>query len=365
KLSFEDAEYFANENIKVMKYDEAETFLAILCNMWVGVDPTKVSFNIYDLLKSRNAISDLKPSPVDMLKSVKNDVETAGFRNASLRDGVAMVRFLKWFETEHQTEHQTDTVITEYDISLKIKDIRSCGDNFVSESFATIAACAANGALNHYIPTASNCKPIPYDGFLLLDSGGQYLDGTTDITRTIALGTLTDDMKRDYTLVLKGLINLSQAVFPSGTRGSQIDAFARRAMWEHGINYLHGTGHGVGSYLNVHEGPQSIRQEENPVGLRCGMVVTNEPGIYHTGDYGVRIENMMLIINNMTTEYGDFLAFETLTLCPIDTTPIISEMMTQDEISWLNDYHSTVYSQLSPYLNDDECRWLKIKTSII
>ena len=204
------------------------------------------------------------------------------------------------------------------------------------------------------------------EGLLLIDSGGHYADGTTDVTRTIAVGNVTDEMKRDYTLVLKGLIALSGAIFPAGTRGSQLDVLARKAMWQQGINYLHGTGHGVGHYLCVHEGPQSIRQqEENPVEMLAGMVVTNEPGIYRDHLYGIRIENMMLTRVAMTSGCGDFYKFETLTLCPVDTTPIIRTMMTDEEITWLNAYHQTVDEKLAPYLSDGEKRWLKKKTAAL
>jgi len=248
----------------------------------------------------------------------------------------------------------------------KLDELRGRQQYYRQPSFRTIAAYGAHAALNHYeAKRGGDCFVPRNDGFLLVDSGGQYMDGTTDITRTFAVGALTEQMRRDYTLVLKGMIALSQAVFPAGARGSQIDILARKAMWEQGVNYGHGTGHGVGHYLNVHEGPQSIRQEENPVGLESGIVTSNEPGIYRDGEYGVRIENMLLIYRKMTTAFGDFLAFETLTLCPIDTTPIVREMMTEDETAWLNNYHATVYERLAPHLNDEEKEWLKNKTAAI
>ena len=353
------SETLTKEGIQIVAYNQARDFLSKLCDLSVCIDSSKLSFGIYNILSERNRVVDTI-SVVDMLKSMKNEIETEGFRQSMARDGVALIKFFIWLE-----KAIPEGIVTEYTIGLKLKELRNEQSNFVSESFATIAGYAANGAIVHYHPTPENCKQVLSEGLLLIDSGGQYLDGTTDITRTIAVGTITDSLKKDYTLVLKGMIGLSNAVFPAGTRGSQIDMLARKAMWEHGINYLHGTGHGVGHYLNVHEGPQSIRQEENPVTLRPGMIVTNEPGIYRDHEYGIRTENMMLTTLAMTTAYGDFYTFETLTLCPIDTTPIIKEMMTADEITWLNDYHRKVYKILSPCLSDEENDWLKEKTAEI
>ncbi|MDR2232209.1 MAG: aminopeptidase P family protein [Tannerella sp.] len=353
------AAYLQQEGVKVIDYHQTMAYISALCNLSISVDSSKVSYNIYNLLSERNWVNDTV-SEADLLKSVKSPVEAEGFRQAMIRDGVAMTQFLIWLE--HSIP---DGVVTEYNIGLKLKEFRSRQEHFASESFPTIAAYAANGAINHYHPVPEDCMQIEPEGLLLIDSGGQYLFGTTDITRTIAVGSVTDAMKEDYTLVLKGMIGLTNAVFPAGTRGSQIDMLARRAMWAHGINYRHGTGHGVGHYLNVHEGPQSIRQEENPVTLRPGMITTNEPGIYRDHAYGVRIENMMLTTLAMTTDFGDFYRFETLTLCPIDTTPIIQEMMTAEEITWLNSYNQTVYEKLTPYLTAEENEWLKQKTKEI
>jgi len=359
KLTLALAETLKNETVKIVEYDKTKEWLSKICNCNVCLDSGKVSYSIYNLLSERNWVVD-KVSVADMLKSRKSETEAEGFRRSMVRDGIALTKFFIWLE-----KTVSKGIVTEYNIGLKLKELRAEQENFAGESFHTIAGYAANGAINHYHPTESNCLTIKPEGLLLIDSGGQYIDGTTDITRTVAVGAVTEAMKKDYTLVLKGMIGLSKAVFPARTRGSQIDILARKAMWEHGINYLHGTGHGVGYYLNVHEGPQSIRPEENPVTIQQGMIVTNEPGIYRDHEYGVRTENMMLTKLEMTTSYGEFYSFETLTLCYIDTTLIIRELMTEEEITWLNDYHSMVYDKLSPYLTDVEKEWLKHKTSRI
>ncbi|MDR0687195.1 MAG: aminopeptidase P family protein [Prevotellaceae bacterium] len=351
--------HLEREGVAVAGYHETADFLAKTQGLQVCLDSAKLSFALYNAIAERNRVVDAL-SVADRLKSIKNETEIAGFRRAMLRDGVALVRFFMWLEEAAPTGN-----VTEYAVCLKLKELRSRQENFAGESFHTIAGYAANGAINHYHPSAEHSATVGGEGFLLIDSGGQYLDGTTDITRTVAVGDLTDDMKRDYTLVLKGNINLSRAIFPAGTRGSQIDMLARKAMWEHGVNYLHGTGHGVGHYLNVHEGPHSIRPEENPVVLRVGMVATNEPGVYRDYRYGVRTENMMLTRRVMTTDFGDFYGFEILTLCPIDTTPIVREMMTDEETAWLNAYHRAVYEKLSPRLSDAEKAWLKDKTKAL
>ena len=359
KISIEVADSLQQEGVKIMDYHQAHDFLSELSDYLVCLDSSKLSYSMYNFLSERNFVIDTV-SVADLLKSMKSGVEAEGFRQSMIRDGVALTKFFIWLE-----EAIPQGIVTEYNIGLKLKELRSQQQGFVSESFPTIAGYAANGAIIHYHPTPNNCKQVMPEGFLLIDSGGQYLFGTTDITRTVAVGALTDAMKKDYTLVLKGMIGLSNAVFPAGTRGSQIDMLARKAMWEHGINYGHGTGHGVGYYLNVHEGPHSIRPEENSVPFCQGMIVTNEPGIYRDHAYGIRIENMMLTVLTMSTGYGDFYKFETLTLCLIDTTPIIIAMLTSEEIVWLNEYHQRVYDKLSPYLTDEENEWLKNKTTTI
>ena len=356
KITLTIAETLQKEGVKIMNYTQIHEFLAKICNFSVCLDSAKLSYRIYKEIKERNWVVD-RISVADMIKSVKNDVEAEGFRSVMLRDGVAMTKFFMWLE-----KAVPEGFVTEYNVGLKLKEYRSKQKNFVGESFNTIAGYAANGAVVHYHPSEENCLEVKPEGLLLIDSGGQYRDGTTDITRTVAVGEITEEMKKDYTLVLKGMISLSKAIFPAGTRGSQIDMLARKAMWEQGINYLHGTGHGVGHFLNVHEGPQSIRQEENPVAMRPGMIVTNEPGIYRDHKYGIRTENMMLTTFAMNTEYGDFYKFETLSLCFIDTTPIIREIMTNEEITWLNEYHKTVFEKLTPHLSEEEKVWLKEKT---
>ena len=359
KIADKVADSLYQEGIKIMDYYQVRDFLSELCNYSVCLDTGKLSYGIYNLLAERNFVVDTV-SVADLLKSMKTEVEAEGFRQSMIRDGIALTKFFIWLE-----KAVPQGIVTEHNIGLKLKELRSKQQGFVSESFPTIAGYSANGAINHYHPTPDHCKKVMPEGFLLIDSGGQYLFGTTDITRTVAVGALTDAMKKDYTLVLKGMIGLTNAVFPAGTRGSQIDMLARKAMWEHGINYGHGTGHGVGYYLNVHEGPHSIRPEENPVAIRLGMIVTNEPGIYRDHAYGVRTENMMLTVLSMSTDYGDFYKFETLTLCPIDTTPILKEMLTSEEIAWLNDYHQKVYAKLSPHLSDTEKEWLFQKTKSV
>lgn len=359
KLTLKLAEHLQNEGITIADYNETGDFLKKICNMQVCLDGSKVSYNLYNAIAERNWVIDTL-SVADLLKSMKNDVEAEGFRNVMVRDGVALTHFFMWLE-----KAVPQGIVTEYNIGLKLEEYRSQQEHFAGESFSTIAGYAANAAINHYHPKAEDCLTVKSEGFLLIDSGGQYLDGTTDVTRTVALGQITEEMKKDYTLVLKGMIGLTRAVFPAGTRGSQIDMLARKAMWEYGINYGHGTGHGVGHYLNVHEGPHSIRPEENPVTIRVGMVASNEPGIYRDHAYGIRTENMMLTVPAMTTGYGDFYKFETLTLCYIDTTPVIKEMMTNEEIEWLNAYHTKVYEKLSPYLPDEAKEWLACKTQPI
>ena len=296
-----------------------------------------------------------------VLDLAKNEAEIKGFRQAMVRDGIAMVRFLIWLEVKMAKGEE----VTELSADGELTRQRSYQPLFRDISFDTIAGYGAHGAIVHYEPTPESDIPLQPKGLLLLDSGAQYMDGTTDITRTIALGTLTEDERRDYTLVLKGNIALSRAHFPHGTCGTQLDVLARQFMWAEGINYLHGTGHGVGSYLNVHEGPHQFRMNHMPALLLPGMTVTNEPGIYRAGSHGVRIENMMLIIPDKETDFGTYYQFEILTLCPIDTRPIVREMMTPDELQWLNAYHQQVYDALAPHLDEEEKAWLKEKTKEI
>ncbi len=350
--------YLKEQGIITKPYNEIQAFVSTLKGS-VCIDSNKISYSLYNAIPADCRIVDIL-SPADLMKSIKNDVETEGFRRSMIRDGVALVHFFKWLE-----EAVPRVEVTEYNIGTKLVEYRSKQENFAGESFCTIAGYGANAALNHYHPTADNCLSVKPEGLLLIDSGAQYLDGTTDITRTVAVGDITKDMMRDYTLVLKGHIGLASAVFPQGTRGSQIDILARQAMWKEGINFLHGTGHGIGHYLSVHEGPHSIRPEVNPVNIYVGMITSNEPGIYRDNQYGVRTENLMRTQLHKRTEFGDFYSFETITLCPIDTTPIIKEKLTNDEVTWLNNYHAEVYNKLSPYLEDTEREWLKAKTQSI
>ena len=300
--------------------------------------------------------SPLRGGLVGSLKSIKNAAEIAGFRRAMVRDGVAMVKFLHWLKPAVEAGGQT-----ELSIDRKLTALRAEQDLYRGFSFDTIAAYGPHGAIVHYEATHESDVKLEPKGFLLLDTGTQYQDGTTDITRTIALGPLTDEERLDYTLVLKGHIRLALTRFPDGISGTQIDALARYAMWQHGINYGHGTGHGVGSYLCAHEGPHQIRHTWKPAPLHAGMTVTNEPGIYRQGKHGVRIENTMLIVEDGETEFGKFLRLEPLTLCPIDLTPVLWDMMTAEEVAYINAYHEKVYEELSPLLTEEERLWLKVQ----
>lgn len=300
-------------------------------------------------------------SPANTLKSIKNETELNGIRNAVVRDGVALTKFYYWLEKSMAAGER----VTELSASRKLTSLRSEQAYYVMDSFESISGYAAHGAIVHYGVTEESDVELKPESLYLLDSGAQYLDGTTDITRTIALGEPTDQMKKDFTRVLKGTISLAKCKFPAGTRGSQIDAFARKALWDAGLNYLHGTGHGIGHCLNVHEGPQNIRMEENPTVLQPGMVTSDEPGLYRAGEYGIRIENMTTVREDSETEFGKFLCMETLTLCFIDTRLVVVSMLSAREHAWLNKYHQTVYEKLSPYLNEEEKEWLKAKTEEI
>lgn len=358
KLSPEIAKYLQSEGVIIAEYTKIYDFVAKL-NTSVCLDSNKITFNLYNTIPKQCRIVDI-PSPADLMKSIKNETEIEGFQNAMQRDGIALVKFLMWLEKAVPKGEVTEMLITE-----KLVEYRSQQTDYVGESFDTIAGYGPNGAIVHYHVTPESSADVKPDGFMLIDSGAQYFDGTTDITRTVAVGPLTEQMKKDYTMVLKGHIGIAIVIYPQGTRGSQIDILARKTLWDNGLNYLHGTGHGIGHFLNVHEGPQNIRMNENPTTLQPGMVTSNEPGLYRAGKYGIRIENLILTRHEITTEFGDFYSFETLTLCPIDTTPIIKEMLTQTEITWFNEYQKYVYDRLSPLLNEDEKQWLKEKTNEI
>ena len=351
KLSKEVVNYLKGEGVSVDDYDVVKKRLRYYGEYNILADPNEINHMLY------NAIECVKvdaPSPIPAMKALKNDTEIEGFRNAMVRDGVAMVKFLYWLKTAPDT-----SLLSELSVSERLERERSRQDKFRGISFDTIAAYGAHGAIVHYEPTKESNVKLQKEGLLLLDSGAQYLDGTTDITRTIALGPLTEEQKRVYTLVLKGHIQLQMLKFPHGASGTQLDAVARMAMWGQGMNFMHGTGHGVGSYLCVHEGPHQIRMEYRPAPLLPGMVVTDEPGLYLSGRFGVRIENILLVKSYMSTEFGEFLQFETLTLCPIDKEPIIVEMLSEEEKKWLDDYHLTVRDKLSRHLTFDERSWLE------
>ena len=350
KLSSEVLAYLKTEGVGVAPYEDVNKGLKEYFEYNILLDPDEVNYTLYKLV-TREIVEE--ESPVKRMKTVKNEREIAGFRSAMLRDGIAMVQFLKWL-----SEYSEYSECSEISVSKKLEALRAEQPLYRGLSFDTIAGYQAHGAIVHYEATPETDIPLKPEGFLLLDSGAQYLDGTTDITRTIALGPLTEEQKRVYTLVLKGHIQIELCKFPSGASGTQIDILAREALWREGLNYLHGTGHGVGSYLNVHEGPHQFRMEWKPAPLVAGMTVTDEPGIYLAGKFGVRIENTLLITSYKQTEFGQFLQFESLTLCPIDTSPVIPEMLLPEEMDWLNAYHQRVFETLSPYLSSDESVWL-------
>lgn len=354
KLTAEVSAYLMAQGVATDDYANVARGLSNYLEYNILLDPDETSYTLTKAVR-RKIVS--HASPIPTLKAVKNGVEMQGFRNAMLRDGVALVKFLSRFKTAVEqgrlTEVSADEMLTAYRAEQPL---------FRGISFDTIVGYQEHGAIVHYEATPATDVPLRPEGLVLIDSGAQYLDGTTDITRTIALGPLTEEQKRVYTLVLKGHIQLQMLKFPDGASGTQLDAIARKDLWAAGLNFMHGTGHGVGSFLNVHEGPHQIRMEYRPAPLRAGMTVTDEPGIYLAGRFGVRIENTLLVVPYLSTECGDFLGFETLTLCPIDTAPIIVSMLTPDERAWLNSYHKTVFEKLSPYLNDEEKEWLREAT---
>lgn len=355
KLSPEVIDYLHAEGVAVDDYDNIIDALNSYDGYTLLIDPATTNYTLSQLRGNFNLVS--APSPVPEMKAVKNEVECNGFRNAMLRDGVAMVKFLKWLEEAVPRGGET-----ELSVSAKLRQLRAEQPLFMDESFDTIAGYEEHGAIVHYEPSPESDVALRPEGFLLLDSGAQYLDGTTDITRTIQLGAVSDLHRRVYTLVLKGHLSLQNLCFPRGAAGTQLDAVARVAMWREGMNFMHGTGHGVGSYLSVHEGPHQIRQEYRPAPMLEGMTVTDEPGLYLAGKFGVRIENTLLTVPYLTTEFGRFLRFEPLTLCPIDTRPIVVDMLSAEELAVLNAYHQMVYERLSPMLDAEHRAWLAAKT---
>lgn len=355
KLTEEVKDYLKDNGVSLYNYEQVVEGLKSYAEYNILMDGDETSYYLWKAVTCQEIVNGKSPVPV--MKAVKNEVEIQGYHRAMLRDGVAMVKFLKWLKPAVEAGGQT-----EISIDKKLTSLRAEQNLFRDISFDTIAGYQSHGAIVHYEATPQTDVPLKPEGLLLLDSGAQYQDGTTDITRTIALGPVTEEMKHVYTLVLKGHIQLELAKFPDGASGTQIDALSRECMWRKGYNFLHGTGHGVGSYLNVHEGPHQIRMEWKPTPLRAGMTVTDEPGLYLAGKFGVRTENTLLIKDFVTTEFGKFLQMESLTLCPIDTAPIDVSMLLPEEIKWLNDYHREVLTKLSPYLADDEIEWLEEAT---
>lgn len=359
KITQEVNEYLQEQQVSLRKYDEAESFLNSFTGENILIDPKKTNYAIYSAINPACKVV-RGESPVTLLKAIRNEQEIAGIHHAMQRDGVALVKFLKWLEASVLSGKET-----ELSVDRKLHEFRAAQPLYMGESFDTIAGYKEHGAIVHYSATEESDVTLQSKGFLLLDSGAQYLDGTTDITRTIALGELTEEEKTDYTLILKGHIALAMAKVPAGTRGAQLDVLARMPIWSHGMNFLHGTGHGVGHFLSVHEGPQSIRMNENPIVLQPGMVTSNEPGVYKAGSHGIRTENLTLVCKDKEGMFGEYFKFETITLCPICKKGIIKEMLTAEEVKWFNDYHQTVYKKLSPSLNEEEKKWLLEATKAI
>lgn len=358
KVSSEIRAYLESNGVSIYKYNKVEEGLKAYSEYNILLDGNETSYYLWKAVRCQEIVQ--ASSPIPAMKAVKNEAEIAGYRSAMLKDGVAMVKFLKWLLPAVEAGGET-----EISIDKKLTALRAEQKLFRDISFDTIAGYQAHGAIVHYEATPETDIPLKPEGLLLLDSGAQYQDGTTDITRTIALGPITEEMKHIYTLVLKAHIQLELAKFPDGASGTQLDALGRECMWREGFNFLHGTGHGVGSYLSVHEGPHQIRMEYMPTPLRAGMTLTDEPGLYLAGKFGVRIENTVLLSDYMKTEFGKFLLIEPLTLCPIDTAPIDLTMLMPEELAWLNEYHAKVYAELAPYLDEEEKKWLENATKAI
>ena len=358
KLSPEVKQYLQDNQVSLYNYNKVEKCLESYSEYNILLDGDETSYYLWKTVKCQEIVA--AASPIPAMKAVKNKAEIEGYRSAMLKDGVAMVKFLKWLKPAVEAGGQTEISIDE-----KLTSLRAEQKLFRDISFDTIAGYAQHGAIVHYEATPETDVVLKPEGLILIDSGAQYQDGTTDITRTIALGAVSEEMKHIYTLVLKAHIQLELVKFPDGASGTQLDAVGRECMWREGYNFLHGTGHGVGSYLCVHEGPHQIRMEWMPTPLRAGMTLTDEPGLYLAGKFGVRIENTVLISDYMSTEFGKFLQIEPLTLCPIDTTPIDVDMLLPEEIDWLNAYHHSVYEKLSPFLDEEEKIWLENATKSI
>ena len=351
KLTPEVEAYLEAEGVAVAGYADVRRGLERYGEYNILMDDNETCYTLFNIPQCQKVVA---PSPIPAMKAVKNLTEIEGFRRAMLRDGVALVKFMRWLRPAVEAGGQT-----EMSVDAKLTALRAAQELYRGLSFDTIAAYREHGAIVHYEATPETDAELRPEGLILIDSGAQYLDGTTDITRTVALGPVTDEERLVYTLVLKGHIQLELCKFPRGASGTQLDALARKDMWAYGYNYLHGTGHGVGSYLNVHEGPHQIRMEYKPAPLVEGMTVTDEPGIYLPGRFGVRTENTLLVVPYRETGFGRFLQFEPLTLCPIDTALVITDMLTGDEKAWLNAYHRTVFDRIAPLLDDEADRqWL-------
>ena len=358
KLSHVVMAYLQDNGVSIDDYENVDKGLKSYPDYNILIDPDETCYTLARIAACQEVVR--SKSPVPALKAVKNEAEIRGYRSAMLKDGIAMVKFLKWLKPAVQVGGQT-----ELSVDRKLTSLRRQQPLFRDISFDTIAGYGTHAAIVHYEATPETDIPLEPHGMILIDSGAQYQDGTTDITRTIALGPVSDYEKHVYTLVLKGHIQLAMCKFPKGAAGTQMDILARSAMWREGLNYLHGTGHGVGSYLNVHEGPHQFRMEWMPAPFVEGMTVTDEPGIYLPDRFGVRIENTMIVEEYKTTEFGEFLQFDALTLCPIDTAPIDVSMLSDEEVEWLNSYHRRVYDAIAPHVSMDEREWLREATKEI
>lgn len=353
KLTAEATRHLTDAGIGIDDYDNIIRGLKAYPEYNILIDKSATCYTLYKTACNQAKIIEAS-SPIPTLKAIKSEAEIRGYRNAMLRDGIALTKFHRWLDEDAIREGATEMTIDK-----KLREFRSEQPLFRDISFDTIAGYGPHGAIVHYEASEQTDVPLQPKGFVLIDSGAHYQDGSTDITRTIALGPLTDEERLVYTLVLKGHIQLELVRFPDGASGTQIDALARKDMWQYGYNYLHGTGHGIGSYLNVHEGPHQIRMEYRPAPLHAGMTVTDEPGVYVEGKFGVRIENTLIIEDGGETAYGKFLKMDSLTLCPIDKRPIIWSMLSPEEIQWLNNYHQRVFIQLSPHVSGADLEWLR------
>lgn len=358
KVNEKVKEYLDLAGVTIKGYDEIVHDLKEVKGS-ITIDPGKTNVWLQEAIRPEVKVIEKRNITTD-LKAKKNEVELKCMENAHVKDGIAVVKFIKWLKETIGKEE-----ISEMSAGDKIRQFREEGEDFLDISFDTIAGYGPHGAMNHYKADPETNLILKPEGLLLVDSGAQYLDGTTDITRTIAMGQLTEEEKEDYTITLKGHLNLGNIVFKEGTPGCNLDILARKDMWSRGIDFNHGTGHGVGFLLNVHEGPHAIRKDLNPIPLEVGMVISNEPGVYRAGSHGVRIENLVAVQPKMTTEFGNFLYFKNLTLCPYDLEAIKVEMLNEDEIQWINTYHCEVFERLSPYLSEGEVNWLKEATKAI